>query len=54
MSFNNFALSISRKLQPEYSNMFSMKALKLIYNLGNHCLPDYLLAVVFYVFFYQA
>ncbi len=31
MSFNNFALSISRKLPPEFSNKFSLNALKLIY-----------------------
>ncbi len=32
MSFNNFALNISRKLPPEFSNKFSLNALKLIYN----------------------
>ena len=31
MSFNNFALNISRKLPPEFSNKFSLNALKLIY-----------------------
>ncbi len=31
MSFNNFALNISRKLPPEFSNKFSLSALKLIY-----------------------
>ncbi len=33
MSFNNFALNISRKLPPEFSNRFSLSALKLIYDL---------------------
>ena len=31
MSFNSFALNISRKLPPEFSNKFSLSALKLIY-----------------------
>ena len=33
MRFNNFALNISRKLPPEFSNKFSLSALKLIYML---------------------
>ena len=32
MSFNNFAVNISRKLPPEFSNKFSLSALKFIYN----------------------
>ena len=34
MSFNSFALNISRKLPPEFSNKFSLSALKLIYALN--------------------
>ena len=34
MSFNSFALNISRKLPPEFSNKLSLDALKLIYKLN--------------------